>query len=60
MWVTLGARLIIPGGHVSAPDTKHSKPNYVKDAFNLQLFELETQSEQNIKIKINDRTKDTN
>ena len=43
-----------------APDTKHSKPNYGKDAFNLQLFELETQSEQNIKIKINDRSKDTN
>ena len=38
------------------PDTKHSKPNVGigKASFNLQLFELETQTENNIKIQIDE------
>lgn len=38
------------------PDTKYSKPNVNTGgpSFNLQLFELETQTEKNIKITINE------
>jgi len=40
------------------PDTKYSKPNVSTGAasFNLHLFELETQTEKNIKIQIDEST----